>query len=695
MQRTGTGRSWVVGMRGSALFVLALGLLCAWLDAAAAPLEEVAGGSLLFRDETGSPSVVAPQLETDVEIRVTGVVSRVRVRQRFENPSDRWVEGIYVFPLPPDAAVDTLHMEIGERRIEGQIQERAAAVARYTAAKREGRQASLVEQERPNLFTTSVANVAPLESIVVEIAYQETLRLQDEVFELRLPLVVGTRYIPGQPAVEAGGQDVTFVGFEGDGWARRTRLVPDAHRITPFHVHPADGPVNPVRVAVALDLGFPVAEIESPSHRVAVERGGEGGARVLLSQAFSDRDFVLRFAPDPAVAPRAALFTQPHADEHYALLMLMPPADGAARARRLQRETIFVIDTSGSMGGASIRQARDALRMALGRLTPLDRFNVIAFADRPLALFDTPVAANAQALERARGFVSRLEANGGTEMQAALERALDSERPEDPSVVRQVLFITDGSVGNEAQLFGTIRQRLGDRRLFTVGIGSAPNAHFMQRAAQFGRGTYTFIGSAAEVAEHMGGLFAKLESPVLSQIEVHWPDPVEQWPTRIPDLYAGEPIVLTARVPRLQGEVRVTGVRGERPFSVRLPLEPGSARSGIDKLFARRQIASLMDGLVEGVDPARVKQDVLALALKHHLVSKYTSLVAVDVTPVRPASEGLARRAVPHNVPAGWDPSKLPGVLPRGATPAALWFWSGVGSLVLGALVWRRSRSAC
>ena len=389
------------------------------------------------------------------------------------------------------------------------------------------------------------------------------------------------------------------------------------------------------------------------------------------------------------------------------LLMLLPPQVEGEGAR-LPRETIFVIDTSGSMHGTSIQQARSALLLALARLQPEDTFNVIQFNSRTWKLFDQPVAADRPAIELARAYVERLGANGGTEMLSALTAAFSqrgelesnrvyverlganggtemlsaltaafSQRGElESNRVRQVIFITDGSVGNEAQLFAYIHENLGERRLFTVGIGSAPNSHFMTRAAKFGRGTFTYVGTAGEVSEKMGELFRKLESPVLSHIELDFEDDrVEVWPQRIPDLYLGEPVVVTARLPDVPSGLDVRGRRGEQPWGIGFQLRGGKTHSGVAKLWARRKIAALMDSMdsmTEGADRDEVRAQVVAqvidVALQHHLVSKFTSLIAVDVTPTAPHGSPMAKgmtKAVPTQLPAGWSHQHTVGTLPK------------------------------
>jgi Ca-activated chloride channel family protein len=348
-----------------------------------------------------------------------------------------------------------------------------------------------------------------------------------------------------------------------------------------------------------------------------------------------------------------------------------------------------VIDTSGSMGGGSIEQARAALHLALDHLALGDSFNVIAFDSSARPLFRVSEPVSAASVRDAHAFVDRLVASGGTEMLSALRLALHDPL-RDSRRVRQVVFITDGSIGNEAELFAAIERDLGDSRLFMVGIGSAPNAYLLNRAASFGRGTATTIGSLLEVQDRMEAFFRKIESPVLSDLELHWNDEVEMWPQRLPDLYAGEPVVVAAKLARFVGDVRVTGERDGRAFDMRLPLTPGAPERGIHKLWARRKIAHWMGRRAFGVDSEEIRENVLATALEHQLVSRYTSLIAVDVTPRRSLSAAGARSNVPNHGPVGFDPNLVPGVLPKGATPAPLLLW--LGSLLLLAANGLRSK---
>ncbi len=644
-------------VRGALLILmgLAMVLACVTVPARPAAASEAeipyAGmddGGLFLPSETPGYVVPATTVDTGVVIDVSGLVARATVTQRFVNPTDAWVEGVYVFPLPETAAVDRLRMVIGDRTVEGEVQEREAAQHAYETAAAAGQQASLVSQERPNIFTNAVANIPPQGEITVEIAYQQTLAFDQGAFSLRFPSVVLPRYIPGNQPI---------AGEPGHGWSFNTTQVPDAERITPPVAAPASQPINPLQLTVNLNAGFPLASAYSPTHDLTITEHPDGRLTLALadSQAWTDRDFELVWEPAPRAAPSAGVFSERRDDGDYHLVLLMPPELAAAQASALPREVVFIIDTSGSMAGQSIVQAQEALTWALERLSPEERFNVIAFNSAAWRLFPAARPATADAVAEGQRFVRALNAARGTEMSLALDQALDGVA--DPARIRQVVFITDGSVGNEAALFSLIHDRLGDSRLFTVGIGSAPNSFFMREAAEIGRGSFTHIGSTDTVAERMSGLFTKLETPALTGIRMDWPDAsAEAYPATIPDLYAGEPVVTTVRLPAgTTGPLSVTGMAGDQPWSAEASLAGASDAPGIAGLWARDRITELERRRYQGADPVETREQILEVALRHQIVSRYTSLVAIDDAVVRPPGAALDTQAVPTNMPEGVD----------------------------------------
>lgn len=614
--------------------------------------DEAGTGALLLRSKEPGKYIEAPRLKTDVEIEVSGLVARAKITQRFENPSDKWVEGIYVYPLPQQAAVDVLKMQVGNRFLEGKIKERAEAREIYEKAAAAGIKASLVEQERPNMFTNSVANIGPKETVVVQIEYQETVRLDNGKFELRVPLVVGPRYIPGQ------GSPMLTVSSEGTS----ARTVPDASRISPPVMHPKFGKINPVSLKVRLKSGVALDAVQTLYHHANVSRADERTAVIeLAGDVPADRDFVMNWMLKSDRAPQAGLFRETVGGRSYYFAMVTPPT-GVVQPQRLPREAIFVIDNSGSMSGESMPQAKAALLKALAQLRSEDTFNVIRFDDTFDVLFKDAVPANRTNLAAATRFVSGLEANGGTEILAALQAALKDTHVSDTGRLRQVIFLTDGAVGNEDEVLKEVGRSLGRSRLFTIGIGSAPNSFLMEHIAKTGRGSFTHVGSENEVEEKVGELFRKLEMPLMTDLKVRTEGvQLETWPNPLPDLYAGEPVMLTTASASTSGKVIIEGRVGGKPWSTTLELADATEGAGVSKVWARSKIASVEGTRYTGANEGDVDAQVLTIALEHTLVSRLTSLVAVDVTPSRPQDETLESQAVPTNLPHGWNFEKVFG----------------------------------
>ncbi len=408
---------------------------------------------------------------------------------------------------------------------------------------------------------------------------------------------------------------------------------------------------------INLDAGLKLADISSQTHGLTIDKTKSGGVHITLKDGDvpADRDFVLSWKPEPAATPIASLFRETRDGENYLLAVINPPATTSASLRR-DRETVFVIDNSGSMSGESMTQAKAGLLLALDHLAPTDAFNIIRFDDTMDQLFQTAVPASEQNLARARRFVRSIEANGGTEMLPALKAALVDDDPQNESQVRQVVFMTDGAIGNESELFAAIHDRLGRSRLFTVGIGSAPNAYFMTRAARQGRGTFTFMDDASKITEQSKKLFSALENPVLTDINFKLPRSAsDAYPSPLPDLYAGEPVTMVIRADKLEGALTMTGQLNGREWSTSLNLADAKPATGLSQIWARAKISSIEESQFAGVPQEAVDSGVLKTALDFHLVSRLTSLVAVDVTPVRPAGQRLDTRQIATMLPKGWE----------------------------------------
>lgn len=698
---------WLIFRCLPALVMVAMWLLLlapAGAQAATAAADP-GSGELRLREAGGAYSPAVLQ-RSRARLNVAGLIATVTIEQSFHNSGDAWVEGVYAFPLPETAAVRRMEMLVGERRILGHIAEREQARKTYERARESGRRTSLVEQQRPNLFTTHVANIGPGEDITVVLEYVQDVDYSEGLFSLRLPTTITPRYMPGPllPPADLTSRAVPGLTLPYHGWAFPTRAVPDADRISPLQL-PRRGsdkhPLNPVAISVQLDAGMPLASVVSPYHEIALSRsGGVYAIDLVGGQAEMDRDFVLQWRPVTGSAPAAALFTERVGDQHYGLLMLLPPALEQV-AEPPPRELVLVVDTSGSMGGVSIGQARASVDEALLQLRPQDRFNIIAFNHSHRALFRASVPASRHNLQRAREFVRHLDANGGTEMLSALRAALAPEETEDSTeqrqLLRQVIFVTDGAVGNESQLFEEIVLRLGNSRLFTVGIGSAPNSWFMRKAAEFGRGTFTYVADVNEVGEKMAALFRQLAHPAAVQLSAGWPAGVEAWPERLPDLYQGEPLTVAVRFGAQlpQGELVVAGEVAGRAWSrsLALPVDAdagGSTRhSGVASIWARRKVASLLDERHRGKSAEAVRDAVLPVALAHSLLSPYTSFVAVEERVSRPRAADTRSQPVPNTRPRGQSPQ--PYAYPVTATTAPAKLWLGA-LLLLGVIVTRALR---
>lgn len=625
-------------------------------------------GSLLLKTDDGYAD--ATRLGIDVDLTVSGPTIRARVTQIFRNPTQDWVEATYVYPLPAGGAVDTLKMVVGDRVVVGEIKERQRARIIYEQARASGQKAALTEQERPNIFTNSVANIGPGETVLVQIEYQEPVHQSGNEFSLRVPMVVGPRYNPAPLA-----QSVDIRADGGGGWgATRTDPVPDRDRISPTVLDPAENaPVNPTAITVRLQAGFPLGEVKSHHHPVKIESPDSATHVIKLAEGLvpADRDFELTWKPAAEKAPSVGLFREHVGDADYLLAFVTPPSIEQAQQKPLPREVIFVIDNSGSMGGTSIIQAEASLTYALGRLQPNDRFNVIRFDHTMDVLFPASVPADRAHVGNATAFVGALRAEGGTEMVPAMRAALTDSSTDDATYVRQVVFLTDGAIGNEQQLFETITAMRGRSRVFMVGIGSAPNTFLMTRAAELGRGAFTHIGSVEQVEERMRGLFAKLENPAVTGLTAKFSEATaDMTPAAIPDVYRDEPLVLAAKLDKLAGSVEIKGRIGDRPWVVTLPVANATEGKGLSKLWARRKIADAeIARTLRQASPEDADKTILALALEHQLVTRLTSLVAVDKTPSRPEGESLKLTELPLNLPAGWEFSKVFGERPKLPSP--------------------------
>ena len=414
--------------------------------------------------------------------------------------------------------------------------------------------------------------------------------------------------------------------------------------------------------------------MKSPHHQVKIDSPNATSRVIRLAegQVPADRDFELTWKPAAEKAPSVGLFHEHVGDADYLLAFVTPPAVEQAERKPLPREVIFVIDNSGSMGGTSITQAKASLIFGLSRLQPSDRFNVIRFDHTMDVLFTDSVPADAAHIGQATSFVNALQASGGTEMVPAMHAALTDNAHDDTNTLRQVVFLTDGEIGNEQQLFETITAMRGRSRVFMVGIGSAPNTYLMTRAAELGRGAYTHIGSVDQVEERMRGLFAKLENPAVTGLAVKFSGAsADMAPAVLPDLYRDEPLVLAAKLDKLQArsrsrDISATG-RGR-------DLAAGECRrrQGPLKAMGAPQDQRCRGGAHHAAGHSRrSRQGHSGAGAAAPMVTRLTSLVAVDKTPSRPEGMPLKLTDLPLNLPAGWDFAKVFGERPQMPKPPA------------------------
>ncbi|GAA6171752.1 marine proteobacterial sortase target protein [Colwellia sp. KU-HH00111] len=647
------------------------------------PYQDISSGSLYFKHTAGY--LPALTQNSDYQVQVNGLLARVNFSQSFKNTSDDFVEAVYVFPLINDAAVDSMVMEIGERRIVGKIKEKQQALKLYKKAKQQGKKASLVSQQRPNLFTTKLANIAPGETIKVNISYVQSVKLKDEIFSLRIPLTLTPRYIPTPSHTRK---------LDTNGWAVANTRVPDADKITPLQmrVNNTELHMQTVSLDVNLQTGLPIAQINSLYHpikqySVPTQQFNDGKASQGLAVTLADKkvlldqDFVLQWQLSQGNTPKAAFFSQTKTatddDYHYGLLMVMPPK--ASQVKAIDKEVVYIIDRSGSMGGVAIRQAKQALKTALALLKPTDSFNIIAFDSHSDSLFSQSKRASTTNIATAEKWLSEITAGGGTNMYPAIARALavtptkqSIEQPHNKSSYRQVVFITDGSVGNEDELLLLIENNLANTRLHTIGIGSAPNGYFMTQAAKVGRGTYRYIGNISEVQQQMTQLFSQISKPLMTNIQVNWPQSsVEMFPQQLPDLYAGEPLVISARWLKsphqsLSPLIRISGELAQAKWLETIEIDNSSQQAhlmknkqvdnSISQWWARNKIKhlNLLKRRSTSAEQARqLTSNITRLALKHQLVSPFTSFVAVEQQVSRKGNLPLTTTGVKNLMPKG------------------------------------------
>ncbi|MFQ6093196.1 MAG: VIT domain-containing protein, partial [bacterium] len=604
------------------LFPLTLSLGNAPIVAAENQAEEPTQGSLLARDAEGK-RIEVPLEHTDVQARISGFIARVDVTQKFVNPFDERIEAVYVFPLPQNAAVDRMEMKIGHRTIKGIIKKREEAREIYEQAKREGKTASLLEQERPNIFTQSVANILPGDTILVSISYVEVMEYEKGRYEFVFPMVVGPRYIPGEPLSEPP---------SGYGWAQDTDKVPDASRITPPVLPPGLRTGHDISITLHLNAGVPVQDITCKSHAVTVDRLNRGEMTIKLAEkdVIPNKDFILNYDVLGAEL-EMALLTHRVENEGYFLFILQPKM-AYADEEITPKEMVFVVDNSGSMRGEPIAKAKEAMRHCIRNMNPDDTFQIIKFSEAASGFSPYPMPNTPDNRQKGLHFINKMHGSGGTRMIEGIRAALGF--PADPERMRTVLFLTDGYIGNEREILLEIQKLLGKSRLFSFGVGSSVNRHLLDRMAEVGKGAVQYVTLDENTDEAVAKFYERIAKPYLTDISIDWgqAEVKDVFPSEIPDLFSAQPVVVLGRYEKGGTfKIKVRGfVRNRKvvfPLKVELPAHKPQ-NDVIKTLWARHKIKDLT--LQDLVLSEETEEMITDIALEFSLMSKYTAFVAVE-----------------------------------------------------------------
>ncbi len=635
----------------------------------------------VVQDPNAEPTIVPVPLEhTEVTADITGFVASVEVSQRFHNPFSEKIEAIYVFPLPQDAAVNGFVMTIGDRTIRGVIRKREEAEQVYQAAKAQGYRAAVMHQERPNVFTQKVANIEPGEAIDIDITYFHTLAYVDGWFEYRFPMVVGPRFNPpasGDYAVDLVSHPVERAspplgpdpadqvathppaGAPIEAVARGPYTEPNEELRTQY-LRPDERSGHDIAINLTINAGVPIEEIRSNSHELLVDdaTGSRRTIRLAEHDTIPNKDFVLRYrvAGDEL---RSGLIVQRDEDGlggHFAM-MLVPPRS-IESLERAPVEFIFVLDCSGSMRGVPLKLAKDAVRTALDRLGPSDSFQIIRFSENATSLGAAPLEATPRNIQRGIRYLNGLNSGGGTMMIEGIKAALDF--PHDPDRLRFVTFLTDGYIGNEAQILAAMEDKLGAARVFSFGIGSSPNRFLIERMGRLGRGAVAYVGPRDNSSKVMDLFFDRVSRPAMTDVAIDFGGlmATDIYPSRIPDLFVGRPVVLSGR---FEGDpddlsahpVSITGVASGQTQTMTVHgAEPAGEQARLDAVWARAKIGELANAAMHGDAHGERREMIEQIALHHGLMSAFTSLLAVDSAYVTEGESGVTVK-MPVPVPEG------------------------------------------
>jgi Ca-activated chloride channel homolog len=559
-----------------------------------------------------------PLQHTEVTLDVHGVMASVVVEQTFSNPYQEALDAVYVFPMGPDAAVHGYSFTVGERLIEGQIAERDDAREIFEEARASGHTAGLLHQEKPNVFTQELANLPPGEEVVVRLEYVELVDFYDAEYEVVFPMVVGPRFLPANTS-EARPVVGVPAGQVGPKGATKVSILPPGVRSG-----------HDINVELSIDVGVPLTGFSSTSH--ALVDGGREGTRQRLSLDPGDRlpnkDLVVRWS---ASGEKTAVGVLAHrADKDGFVSVVIQPKAAYTSNDVASREVVLLIDASGSMSGGPMDRAKDVARGILSTLRPNDEVQVLAFSDSVVPFRDGPVPADSSTISSAIGFVDGLSAGGSTQMLAGVHEAIagtDAER------VRVVYLLSDGEVGNDDEILGALERGKG-LRVYPVGIGSAPNRYLFERTAERSRGFATYVTLNESADDAVRALVERSTRPYLTDLEIDWGGlrVTDVVPESLPDVQAGQPLVISGRYPKAGVGVatlraRLNGKIVEVPVELELPEERD--QDGVAYLWARRRIHEIKSEHLGQPDDA-AQRDITDLGMQFGLVTDYTSFVAVD-----------------------------------------------------------------
>jgi Ca-activated chloride channel family protein len=578
-------------------------------------------------------------------VEVTGELlgghARVRVRQRYRNAESRPVEAVYVFPLPSDGTLIGFSMECNGRKVQGVVKEREQAFATYDDAITAGHGAALLDQERPNVFTAQVGNLLPNEETLVEVEFLQAIQVEEGSVRWMLPTLVAPRYIPGSAQGDR----------TGHGMANPTTRVPDADRITPPIGQVAYG----LKMDLLVDLGREVV-VESPSHALTQEKdGSKVRVKFARGEVALDRDFVLTVRNYDTGSSLTTVVTHRQGENPgtFAITVVPDLLEMAGVARR--QEVVFVVDTSGSMGGESLPQAQGALRLCLRHLREGDRFNIIAFENSYRTFSNEPVIFTQKTLEQADQWVAALRASGGTELLQPMLAAVQGV----PDGV--VVLLTDGQVGNEDEILRAVLGARKTTRVCSFGIGTNVSDVLLKNMARQTGGAVEFIHPGERIDDKVVAQFSRALAPRVTELTATFEgvEGAEQAPAELPPLVDAVPWTLFGRYPSPgRGKVILKGRSGQESFSLTLPVDfpTASDRPVVEKLWAAERIRAWESAELDGRRAQRMKERIVQLAVAHQIVTKYTSFVVVEErTGERRASGQPDTRVVPVNAPAGWD----------------------------------------